>query len=202
MYLCHVIWKAVVQPFPLIGDGIGWKVRDGSRVKLREDPWVGSGSDHHLPPNSIQVKAEGFLLYNYLVTGMDHWRFRSESGWSIDLGWIYWAVEINHIIIQEKEDSLTWSKTLTGVYNPKAGYAALAGEYIQRRSNGRRQSGSSIDYPRVSFLCSFYIVIKRMDLGMCALCKWWEESIFHLASECLYTVQVWKKLEVLSFNWA
>jgi len=37
-----VIWKAVILSFPLIGKWLVWKVGAGNRVRLGNDPWVGS----------------------------------------------------------------------------------------------------------------------------------------------------------------
>eukprot|EP01018_Ginkgo_biloba_P015473 Gb_20637 [translate_table: standard] len=38
-----VVWKVVVQAFPLVGMWLMWRVGNGSRVHIGQDPWVVSG---------------------------------------------------------------------------------------------------------------------------------------------------------------
>jgi len=42
------IWKAIVQPFPLVGNWMAWNVGNGVKVRIGADPWVGSGEEHIL----------------------------------------------------------------------------------------------------------------------------------------------------------
>ena len=43
------IWKAIVQPFPLVGNhGMAWNVGNRVKVRIGADPWVGSGEEHIL----------------------------------------------------------------------------------------------------------------------------------------------------------
>ena len=36
-----VIWKAVIKSFAVIGENLTWKVGNGRRVCVGEDPWLG-----------------------------------------------------------------------------------------------------------------------------------------------------------------
>ena len=43
------IWKAIVQPFPLVGNWMAWNVGNEVKVRIGADPWVSSGEEHILP---------------------------------------------------------------------------------------------------------------------------------------------------------
>jgi hypothetical protein len=40
-----LIWKSMVQYFPLIGNRLVWSVGNGIKVRIEMDPWMGSGVD-------------------------------------------------------------------------------------------------------------------------------------------------------------
>ena len=42
-------WKAFVEAFPLVGNWVTWQVGDGRRIRIVQDPWVGSGDNFRLP---------------------------------------------------------------------------------------------------------------------------------------------------------
>jgi mannosylglycoprotein endo-beta-mannosidase len=39
-----LVWKVLVENFPLVGDFVVWKIGDERQVRLREDPWLGAGN--------------------------------------------------------------------------------------------------------------------------------------------------------------
>jgi hypothetical protein len=46
---CSIIWKAVISSFPVIGEGLAWRIGRGNQVRIGVDPWPGSGQAHILP---------------------------------------------------------------------------------------------------------------------------------------------------------
>ena len=42
------IWKAILQPFRLVGNWMAWNVDNRVKVRIGEDPWVRSGEEHIL----------------------------------------------------------------------------------------------------------------------------------------------------------
>ena len=50
-----IIWKELCKSFSLISEGTVWKVRDGTKVKIGVDPWIGSAQNHILPQPLIQL---------------------------------------------------------------------------------------------------------------------------------------------------
>eukprot|EP01018_Ginkgo_biloba_P032904 Gb_28853 [translate_table: standard] len=106
-----VKWQrlAAVTAFTLVGSDLVWKVGDGVKVRLGEDPWVGSSLDFKLPHHMIQ--------------SLDHC-----------LGTFVARLKASHVRISEKEDMLVWAKSPLGVYKPKVGYLALNAGGEQRDS--------------------------------------------------------------------
>ena len=42
-------WKAIILAFDLIGDWLEWRVGDGMRIWIGQDPWIGGNGKHLLP---------------------------------------------------------------------------------------------------------------------------------------------------------
>jgi hypothetical protein len=74
-----IIWKAILQDFPLIGRWLIWCIGDGSQVLIGKDPWIGSQNNHLLPASLIQwLNRDGFFFLNHIMrrdftTGHTHW---------------------------------------------------------------------------------------------------------------------------------
>ena len=47
-------WKALILEFSLFGSWIAWRIGNGTRVKVGEDPWVGPGEEYRLSDQVIQ----------------------------------------------------------------------------------------------------------------------------------------------------
>jgi hypothetical protein len=43
-----VIWKAILNAFPLIENGLAWKIGNGNHFRIGKDPWPGSERNHLL----------------------------------------------------------------------------------------------------------------------------------------------------------
>jgi hypothetical protein len=43
-----IVWKGLVQAFPLVGNLIVWHIGNGEKVRLGEDPWLGAGNNYKL----------------------------------------------------------------------------------------------------------------------------------------------------------
>jgi hypothetical protein len=38
-----IVWKAILNAFPLVGSWMMWKIGNGWKVRVGEDPWMGGG---------------------------------------------------------------------------------------------------------------------------------------------------------------
>ena len=61
----YVVWKAMVLDFPVVGKWLVWKVGYGSKVKLGEDPWTSSDTNHRLPSTLVNtLRSNGLYFLN------------------------------------------------------------------------------------------------------------------------------------------
>jgi hypothetical protein len=94
-----VIWKAIVKSFPVIGEGLAWKIGNGHRVRLGADPWAGCEGQHLLPDQLIfLLRTRGFDTLNKLADP-DQTTIWSQ-GWK----------SLNELGLEE-EDAQSWKDT-------------------------------------------------------------------------------------------
>jgi hypothetical protein len=36
-----IVWKCLLKYFPLLGNWTTWKIGNGKKVKIKDDPWIG-----------------------------------------------------------------------------------------------------------------------------------------------------------------
>jgi hypothetical protein len=59
-----IVWKALVQDFPLVGKWNAWHIGNGEKVRLGEDPWLGAGNNYKLSQPLIKfLKGKKMLLF-------------------------------------------------------------------------------------------------------------------------------------------
>lgn len=60
-----VIWKATLEAFSVIEQGLAWKVGDGSHIKIGRDPWVGYNESYALSPGLLRhLDSKGIVTLN------------------------------------------------------------------------------------------------------------------------------------------
>jgi hypothetical protein len=63
-----VIWKSILNTFPLIENGLAWKIGNGNHFRLGKDPWPGCEWNHLLTEQLIQhLHSLGFIYLNSLA---------------------------------------------------------------------------------------------------------------------------------------
>jgi hypothetical protein len=140
---CTIIWKALINSFQVVGEGLAWKVGNGQRVRIGVDPWPGSERGHILPQQLINNLHDKGLFYLDQITDRDittlwsqAWKRvdqlgldrEHEASWNIFIR----ALQMGHIWLIDREDELVWKHNPNGLYTPKAGYTQLNIDLLQQ----------------------------------------------------------------------
>lgn len=120
----------------LIRNGLTWRVRSGSSVRLGMDSWVGCGNAHKLPEDlRLHLVEQGISHLSQIAdserssSGQQAWK--SGAAINVPIQWQhFWRLYITalteaHIRIMEGEDELIWAYAKHGSYTPKTGYLVL-----------------------------------------------------------------------------
>lgn len=222
-----VIWKATVDSFKVIEQGLAWKIGNGRNLKIGKDPWIGCNGNYALSPGLIrhledknilsldQVEKVGFSNI-WCQAWKDGEDLHLDQGW-----WHEWSVFTHELTrsnvrLKDSPDSLIWAHGETGDYSPKDGY-----KFIQSRKGwGEPEWWAKqiwkLKCPakaRLFLWCLLKKKIPSWDIlqsrfmygpGRCPLCKLDEESINHLFTQCLETAKIWEEVEKLmgkSYKW-
>ena len=58
-----VFWKAVVKSLDVIKASLAWHVRNGRKLRVGEDPWVGSIQQHRLHVDTMEELRHRGIFY-------------------------------------------------------------------------------------------------------------------------------------------
>lgn len=131
-----VIWKATIEGFSVIEQGLAWKVGDGKNVQIGRDPWVGCNESFALSPGLLRhLESRGLFTLNQVekVGQSNIWgqAWKSAEDLGLNIRWHHeWSSYINelhrsHVRIKNEQDNLIWAHGKTGGYTPKEGYSFL-----------------------------------------------------------------------------
>jgi len=131
-----VIWKATVEAFKDIEQGLAWQVGNGENVRIGRDPWVGCNESFALSPElNAHLDSKGIFGLNQIaIMGQSTiwgqaWKLEEEL--EIDPRWrnewrsFLQELKRSNVRIQDRPDQLVWAHAENGAYSPKAGYAFL-----------------------------------------------------------------------------
>lgn len=133
------IWKATVEAFSVIEQGLAWKVGDGRLIRIGRDPWVGCNDDYSLSPGLLRhLDSKGITSLNQVekVGQSTIWglAWKDDVDLGINVRWkAEWEVFIkelqrSNVRIKDEPDCLLWAQSKTGDYSPKDGYLFLMGK--------------------------------------------------------------------------
>ena len=126
-----VIWKATLESFKVIEQGLAWKIGNGEKVKIGKDPWVGCNGNYALSPELIQ-HLEGkdirFLSQVEKLGFSSIWGQAWKNGEELDLEQRWWnewngftqELHRSNIRLSNRQDELLWAHAETGGICPKA----------------------------------------------------------------------------------
>ena len=112
-----VIWKAVVLSFGVIESNLAWKVGNGRKLRVGEEPWVAFSQQHRLSGHTVEALKQRGLVYlsqfASLVqenTRSQSWKAASDFGLSEpnerDLERLLGALHRAQIQLRDREDEL------------------------------------------------------------------------------------------------
>ena len=101
---CSIIWKATLQAFDVVRDGLAWLIGDGTKVRLGVYPWPSSQGQHRLSPDLVQALQNQVFFHLNQVARLSWMRF----DWNADLAfqWTNYVQTLKeaHIVIVHRED--------------------------------------------------------------------------------------------------
>eukprot|EP00253_Pinus_taeda_P030772 PITA_30772 len=215
-----VIWKATVEAFSVIEQGLAWKVGDGRHVRIGRDPWVGCNENFALSPGLLRhLDSKGFFTLNQ-VEKVGHstiwgqaWKNAEDLGLKIRWHneWASYIKELHHsnVRLKSDQDVLMWAQGKTGEYSPKDGYSFLMGKKSWAPPEWWSKNIWKLKCPlksRIFLWCMLKRKIPTWGIlqarffigpGRCPLCKMEGESINHLFTSCVVSTRIWEELVCL-----
>eukprot|EP00253_Pinus_taeda_P028145 PITA_28145 len=130
------IWKATLESFKVVEQGLAWKIGNGEKVKIGKDPWVGCNGNYALSPDLVQHMEEKGLRFLSQVEKPGFstiWGQAWKNGEELDLEqrwWIDWNAFTQELFrsnvrLRNRQDELIWAHADSGEYSPKNGYTFL-----------------------------------------------------------------------------
>ena len=212
-----VIWKATVEAFTMIEEGLAWKVGDGRQIKIGRDPWVGCNEAYALSPGLLRhLDSKGLLTLNQ-VDKIGHstiwgqaWKndedLRLPFRWKNE--WISYIQELHrsNVRLKDEPDLLMWAQGKTSKYSPKEGYSFLMRKKGWEAPVWWSKSIWKLKCPAKARILLWYMLKRKIPTwdilqarylvgpGRCPLCKSAEETINHLFTTCAVSMKVWGEL--------
>eukprot|EP00253_Pinus_taeda_P015594 PITA_15594 len=170
-----VIWKATVDSFKVIEQGLAWKIRNGRSVKIGKDPWAWKDEDD----------------------------LELEQVWRNE--WNTYTQELirSQARLKDSPDELIWAHADSREYSPKSGYKYLMSrkgwdppEWWSRHLWKLKSPPKA----KIFFWCILRRKIPTWDIlqsrfmqgpGRCKLCKSEAETINHMFLSCQETKNIW-----------
>eukprot|EP00253_Pinus_taeda_P024814 PITA_24814 len=190
-----VIWKATVDSFKVIEQGLAWKIGNDRNLKIGKDPWIGCNENYALSPGLIRHLEDKNILTLYQ--------------------WKRWVTQVFGVKHGKMERNYNWIKGggMNGLLSLKNSLAPMKGwgepEWWAKQIWKLKCPAKA----RIFLWCLLKKKFPSWDIlqsrfmygpGRCPLCKIEEESINHLFLQCLETAKIWREVEKLlnkSFQW-
>eukprot|EP00253_Pinus_taeda_P004658 PITA_04658 len=133
------IWKAMVEAFSVIEQGLAWKVGDGRQIRIGKDPWVGCNEAFSLSLGLLRhLDSKGISSLNQVERAGQStiwgqaWKDDEALGlnarWKNEWEGFIKELQRSNVRIKDEPDCLMWAQSKSGEYSPKDGYSFLMGK--------------------------------------------------------------------------
>jgi hypothetical protein len=215
-----VIWKAILNAFPLIENGLAWKIGNGNRLRIGSDPWPGSDGNHLLTEQLIQSLHSRDILFLSSLADPSRstlWSQGWKDPYSLGLreeeireleNFIH-CLKLAQIRLSDSEDELIWDPAPSGSYSPKLGYLKCNSELSTQEAVWWWSKLWKVKSPTKTRLFMWNVLRNKVPTwdnlqkqnfvgpGWCTLCKSEGESSIHLFLNCRYINKVWMEISRL-----
>lgn len=211
------IWKATIEAFQVIEQGLSWKVGNGENIHIGRDPWVGCSENFALSHGLIRHLASKGIVYLKQVEKIGAssiWGQAWKSGEELNIHprwwdeWEAFKIELSrtNVRIKDEPDQLIWAHADTGSYSPKYGYKFLMSKKGWGDPKWWAKSLWKLKCPAKAKTFFWCILKKKAPTweilqsrckqgpGRCALCKNDLETANHLFMECPTAKKVWSEV--------
>eukprot|EP00253_Pinus_taeda_P008879 PITA_08879 len=214
------IWKATVEAFSVIEQGLAWKVGDGRQIRIGRDPWVGCNEAFALSPGLLRhLDTKGISTLNQVerIRQSTIWgqAWKDDEALGLNARWknewegFIKELQRSNVRIKDEPDCLMWAQSKSGEYSPKDGYSFLMGKKGWGCLEWWVKDIWKLKCPAKARLF-FWCILKRKvptwetlqarflaGPGRCPLCKTDEESISHLFNTCAFARKIWEEVMLL-----
>eukprot|EP00253_Pinus_taeda_P012859 PITA_12859 len=182
-----VVWKATMEAFKVIEQGLAWNIGNGENLRVGKDPWVGCNEKYAFSPGLINhLESKGILFLSQVdKVGLSTiWGQAWKTGEELDLrplSWNEWKdytqeLSRSNVRLKGRQDQFVWAHAESGSYSPKFGLFLWC--ILKRKT------------PTWDILQSRYMQGPRR----CPLCKSEAETINHLFLACPAVKNVWAEV--------
>jgi ribonuclease HI len=207
-------WRSIVRGFDALKQGLIWRIGDGTRVHIWQDPWIPNGATcRPCTPRGTNVLTRVADLIDP-ITGSWDVQLVKDMFWEMDAR-IILGIPIN----VEMEDYVAWHKDVKGKFSVKSAYHVLKDN---EDAKGKKQVGESSMQPRIdkinwsslwkqkirpkviqfiwrlahnSLALRSNIKRRGMDADtLCPMCARLDEDGGHLFLKCKMVKKVWRSM--------
>ncbi|GMI74475.1 hypothetical protein HRI_001116800 [Hibiscus trionum] len=206
-------WKSIWCTRGLLEKGYGWRVGHGKSISIWTDPWL-------LDTTSGRVQSLDNTLSLSKVSDLI---ISTTNSWNRDLiNSIFSPTQASSILsIQlphfSREDLIIWRADKSGIYSVRSGYKLLCGVHLMTDSSGTLQQSDTPSIYKKLWTSNLPAKVKvmvwrffknylptnvnlriwRIQVHLdCNLCGAGAESVYHLASECQFSLVVFSSLNI------
>ncbi|CAN6722681.1 unnamed protein product [Malus baccata var. baccata] len=129
-------WKGIYEARKVLLKGIRWRVGNGQRINIRDDPWFPKPSTFRVCP---YANLDATMVCDLIEPASNSWKDnRIFAGFHREDAETILSIPLSHFGC---EDKLMWHYSVNGVYSVKSGYG-IAREMMENGALGKKGLGA------------------------------------------------------------